>query len=453
MAAYDLVIRGNVVTPEGVIADGWVAISGERIGAVGSGEEPQASQRHDAGSAFVLPGLIDGQTHAGSQFGFPGLEPTTRSAVAGGVTTLVDMPYDEPQPVDATDVLEQKVAAIHKYAYCDVALYGTIKSVPDVAQIKALAEGGVAAFKISSFENHPVRFPRITNEHALTLLQTLSDTDLPIGLHNEDQEIVKARIAQLTAQGRTAPGDHDPSRPEVAEVLATSTFLELGAATGAHVHIVHISTPRGFELVRRYRQEGVRATAEMCVHYLHFDAARDVERLGALIKVNPPIRGNVRDALWRELLSGNVEFVSSDHSAWPLARKQSDSIFKVAAGIPGLETLGPVFFSDLRQRVSDPAVLTARYLSEKPARFFGLFPRKGALVPGADADITILDPTSWTYSAANAHDGLGWSPYDGEKMAARPSATFVRGTLVWDGKDVIGKPGYGRYQRRPRREH
>jgi allantoinase len=162
MASYDLVIRGGVVTPEGVISDGWVAVSGERIAAVGSGNEPQASRRHDAGSAFVLPGLIDGQTHAGSQFGFPGLEPTTRSAVAGCITTMVDMPYDEPQPADGADVLEQKIAAIHTHAHCDVALYGTIKSVPDVAQIRALAQGGVAAFKISSFENHPIRFPRIT---------------------------------------------------------------------------------------------------------------------------------------------------------------------------------------------------------------------------------------------------------------------------------------------------
>ena len=448
MPSFDILIRGNVVTPQGVLPDSWVAIADERIAAVGSGSEPQATRRHDAGSAYILPGLIDGQTHAGSQFGFPGIEPTTRSAVAGGITTIVDMPYDEPQPVDRLDVLKAKVAAISKHAYCEVALYATIPSVPVVDEITKLAQAGVAAFKISSFENHPVRFPRITNEHALTLLQTLADMDLPVGLHNEDQEVARAQTALLIAQGRTAPEDHDPSRPEVAELLSTVNFLELGAATGAHVHIVHISTPRGFELVRRYREDGVRATAEMCVHYLHFNAAKDIERLGALMKVNPPIRSNVQEGLWRELLGGNVEFVSSDHSAWPLARKQADSIYKVAAGIPGLETLAPVFYSDLAKRVADPAVMTARYLSEKPARFFGLWPRKGALMPGADADITILDPKSWTYSAARAHDGLGWSPYDGERFAARPAATFVRGALVWDGKCITGKPGHGRYTRR-----
>ena len=293
-----------------------------------------------------------------------------------------------------------------------------------------------------------MRFPRITNEHTLTLLETLADTDLPVGLHNEDQDIVKAVSARFLAEGRTAPKDHDPSRPEVAELVATANFLELGAATGAHVHIVHISTPRGFELVRRYRDEGVRATAEMCVHYLHFDAAEDIERLGALMKVNPPIRSNARDALWDELFAGNVDFVSSDHSAWPLARKQADSIFKVAAGIPGLETLAPVFYSDLAERVEDPALMTALYLAEKPARFFGLWPRKGALVPGADADITILDPTSYTYSASATNNGLNWSPFDSERLAARPAATFVRGALAWDGTSIVGKAGHGRYVRR-----
>jgi allantoinase len=446
--SYDLLIRGNIVTPEGILPDAWVAVQGETIAAVGSGSEPQAARRYDAGSAFVLPGLIDGQTHAGSQFGFPGIEPTTRSAVAGGITTIVDMPYDEPQPVDSVEVLEAKVRMIGERAYCNVALYATVSSTPDVDQIMKLAGAGVAAFKISSFENHPTRFPRITNEHAFTLLKVLADTDLPTGLHNEDQEIIKAQIAAFEAQGRTAPEDHDPSRPEVAELLATANFLELGAAAGAHVHIVHISTPRGFDLVRRYREDGFRATAEMCVHYLHFDAAVDTARLGGLMKVNPPIRGNVREALWQEMLSGGVEFVSSDHSAWPLERKQAASILKIAAGIPGLETLVPAFYSDVSSRVDDPASFTAHYLSERPARFFGLWPRKGAIIPGADADIAILEPQAWTYSAKHAQDGLGWSPFDGEQFAVRPVATFVRGAMVWDGKAIVGERGVGRYEKR-----
>ena len=436
------------MTPDGVTPDGWVAVSGGTIEAIGRGAPPPARKTHHTETGFVMPGLIDGQTHAGSQFGFPGIEQTTRSAVAGGITTIVDMPYDEPQPVDSVEVLEEKVRTVGERAYSNVALYATVAATPDIDQIRRLADAGVAAFKISSFENHPTRFPRITNEHALTLLETLADTDLPVGLHNEDQEIIKAQIARFEAQGRTRPEDHDPSRPEVAEILATATFLELGAASGAHVHIVHISTPRGFELVRRYRDEGHRATAEMCVHYLHFDAALDMPRLGGLLKVNPPIRGHVRDALWEEMLNGGVEFVSSDHSAWPLERKKASSIFKVAAGIPGLETLGPAFFTDCIARDMDAPMLTAHFLAEQPAKFFGLWPRKGALAPGADADIAIFEPGDTAYSAKAAQDGLGWSPFDGETFAIRPAATFVRGQQVWDGASIVAQRGVGRFEAR-----
>lgn len=201
-------------------------------------------------------------------------------------------------------------------------------------------------------------------------------------------------------------------------------------------------------MVRRYRDMGHRATAEMCVHYLHFDAAEDMPRLGALMKVNPPIRAGAREALWEKLDGGDVDFVSSDHSAWPLARKQDPSIFKVAAGIPGLETLLPAFYSGLvaRNRSADAAASEAAlYLAERPARFFGLWPRKGAIAPGFDADFAVIDPAGFTFEAARAHDGLGWSPFDGERFAARPAATFVRGREVWDGREIVGTPGQGRF--------
>jgi len=355
------------------------------------------------------------------------------------------MPYDEPRPVDTVELLEQKAAAVRKHAYGDVALYATVSKVPNLADVEKLAKAGACAFKISSFEAHPTRFPRIANDHTLDLLEALAATDLPVGLHNEDQEIVRSRVARFEAAGRTAPLDHDPSRPAVAEDAATAVFLELGVASGAHVHIVHISTPRGFELVRRYKSEGFRATGEMCVHYLHFDASEAMPRLGPLLKVNPPIRSGVRDRLWGELAAGGADFVSSDHSAWPLDRKNTGSILSAAAGIPGLETLLPAFYSGLMARGYDAPSSAALYLSERPARFFGLWPQKGGLMPGADADIVVLDPKPWIFRAAEARDGSGWSPFDGETFTGRPVATYVRGRLVWDGRNIVGEPGHGRF--------
>ena len=448
MTAYDLLVCGDVLTPDGLLRDGWVAVTGEIVAAVGVGPRPEAKQIHEARGGTILPGFVDGQTHAGSYKGLEGIAPTTRSAVAGGITTIVDMPYDNPDPLNTVARLAAKNEAIERLAYGDVALYGTLAKGQGVDAIEALMEGGICALKISSFESHPVRFPRIGNDQTLDILEAVATKNLPVGLHNEDQEIVRSRIAGLAAQGKTTPEWHVPSRPVAAELAATAAFLELGAATGAHVHLVHLSTPRGYALVEQYREKGFRATAELCIHYLCFDAAADMARLGARMKVNPPIRADVRDGLWDAVTHGKVEFISSDHSSWPVTNKLVPSIFDAGAGIPGLETLAPALFRGLRGRVDDPLAVLAAQLSERPARFFGLWPRKGVIRPGADADLVVFEPTEWRFDASQTHDGLNWSPFDGETFPGRAAATYVRGKLVWDGKTVVGPQGHGRFIRR-----
>lgn len=442
----DLVLKGRVVTPAGIVENGWIAITGETISAVGTGEAPSAARTEDFGSAFLLPGVVDGQTHAGSQIGFPGMAMTTEAAVRGGVTTIVDMPYDHPIPVTTAAVLKEKVEAIHAHAVCDVALYGTVPTTPDLADIKGLIEAGVCAFKISSFEAHPDRFPRIGNPATLTLLKALEGTGLPLGLHNEDQEIVRQTTKDFIAASKTGPEHHSDSRPPVAEMVATGNFLELAAATTAHAHIVHISVPEGFDMVAAYRERGFAATAEMCVHYLLFDAATDMKRLGGLLKVNPPIRDGEVDALWQVLEDDLCTFISSDHSAWPLDRKTNASIFDVAAGMPGLEAMLPAFVTAATRRYSaDEAIeLAAQYMADRPARFFGL-KNKGRLAPGYDADIAVLADASYTYDAKANPSGPGWSAYDGDTFSVTPAATFVRGAKMWDGKAVADAAGHGRF--------
>lgn len=443
---FDTIISGRVVTPQAIIENGWIAIANETIAAVGHGEPPAARTIERYGSHYILPGIIDGQTHAGSQIGFPGLAPTTRMAVMGGVTTIVDMPYDEPSPVTTAALLSQKVAAIGEHAVCDVALYGTVPMAPDRHHIAALVDGGVCAFKISSFEAHPSRFPRISNDAVLMLLDALADSGLPLGLHNEDQEIVRSATAKLRAEGKHSAAFHSPSRPEVAELTATANFLEVGARSGTPLHIVHISTPEGFRLVESYRQRGVAASGEMCVHYLHFDASTDMPRLGGKLKVNPPVREGCRDALWQVIAQDQCAFISSDHSAWPLSRKQGPTIFDDAAGMPGLDTLLPVFFTDAASRygADRAASMAADLMSARVAHFFGLA-RKGLLAPGMDADICVLAPGEIRYDSSLIGDGPGWSAYDEETLAARPVATYVRGRLAWNGKRVTALAGHGRF--------
>jgi allantoinase len=441
----DLLIRGTIVTPDGPIRDGWLTIEGGTIGAIGTGEAPAAADVFDAGTALVMPGVIDGQTHAGSYGGLKGIGSTTRSAVAGGITTIVDMPYDNPAPLNDMATLEAKIAAVRQYAHANVALYATIMPGQSTDDVKALIEAGVVAFKISGFESSPTRFPRVPADLVLDLFEVLADTAVPLGIHNEDQEIVRSRIARAKAAGRDGIEAHSESRPPAAELASTAHFLEIGAASGAHAHIVHLTSARGFQLVENYVRDGYRATGELCVHYLWFDPAEDGPELGARMKVNPPIRPGQVEKLWQEVVAGRVAFVSSDHSSWPIDNKFTPSIFEAGAGVPGLETLLPAFFSGAEQRGFDAVRLTAEQLSENPARFFGLWPQKGALVPGADADIAIMTQTPNVWDASNAHDELNWSPFDGREFSVKVTRTYVNGVLAWDGTAVTNAGGDGAY--------
>ncbi len=446
--SFDLVIRGTAVLPEGPMENAWLGISAGKISAIGAGDAPEAAMVHDCGDDLILPGIIDGQTHACSYGGLPGIRSTTRSAIAGGVTTIVDMPYDNPAPLNDTVRLAEKVAAIADHAHAHVALYATILPGQSTDAVESLIEGGVAAFKISTFESSPTRFPRIPSDLILDIFLALADTAIPLGVHNEDQEIVRAYIAAAKASGANGIEAHSASRPPAAELAATAQFLELGASAGAHAHIVHLTNGRGFQLVDNYLGDGFRATGELCVHYLWFDPERDGKDLGARMKVNPPIRPGQIDALWDEILAGRVAFVSSDHSSWPIDNKLTDSIFDAGAGVPGLETLLPAFWTAAEERGLEAATLTVEMLCERPAKFFGLWPEKGSIRIGGDADLTIVSRVPQTWDARNAHDELRWSPFDGRRFTIKVSRTYLDGRLAFDGDTVLNQPGDGQYLRR-----
>ncbi len=446
--SFDLIVRGTAVLPEGPLDHAWIGIGDGKVQAIGTGDAPPSAELHDAGGDLIIPGVVDGQTHACSYGGLPGIRSTTRSAIAGGITTIVDMPYDNPAPLNTVERLNDKVEAIREHAHSHVALYGTILPEQTTDDIKPLIEAGVVAFKISTFESSPTRFPRIPAQQILATFQALSDTVIPLGVHNEDQEIVRAHIALAKAAGRDGIEAHSESRPPAAELAATAQFLELGASAGAHAHIVHLTTARGFQLVDNYLADGYAATGELCVHYLWFDPDKDGPELGAKMKVNPPIRPGQIDALWDEIIAGRVAFVSSDHSSWPIDNKFTPSIFDAGAGVPGLETLLPAFYTAAEARGLDAPQMTVEHLCERPARFFGLWPEKGAIRVGGDADLTILSREKTIWDSSKAHDELNWSPFDGREFSVKVVRTYLSGQLAFDGNDVVNEPGSGHYVRR-----
>lgn len=441
----DTVITGDVVLAETVLTNGFVGIAGERIEAVGSGEPPKAKKIRHFKNSLVFPGIVDGQIHAGSFEGVEGLRDATRAAAAGGVTTVVDMPFDEPVPVDSVERLTAKIEALEKIALVDVGLYATAPKNQDNYAIHDLAAAGAAAIKLSTFEYHPIRFPRFSTAEMYEIFQEAAAVDLPVAFHNEDQELVTHLVDRWIAKGDLSPAAHGGSRPPIAELVADAQILELASHTNVRCHIVHSSLAAGNRIAMHYRSLGNSVSVETCIHYLYFDE-QDVIRLGAYLKINPPIRSEgERDALWHSMLLGEVDFVSTDHVAWPESRKSDPDIFKNGSGIPGLETFLPAFYSAAVDQRSLSPSFVARMAAENPARHFGLFPNKGQIAVGADADIAVLVREPQQFNAEEMTSDTKWSPFSGSTLAGRVVATYVRGQPVYEEGSIVAKPGYGRF--------
>jgi allantoinase len=446
---FDRVYLGDVVTASEIIKSGFVAIAGERIAAVGQGEPPPAHALIDHSGKMIFPGLVDGHMHTSSAIGWAGIEGSTRSAAAGGVTTCVDMPYDVPQAVTDAEVLADKIGWVERTAHVDVALYGTIRKIGGVEAIAGLAAGGVSAFKLSTYEYDAVRLPRIDHPTMVAAFSEIAKTGLMVSVHNEDQELVERLTEQARAAGQTDAIMHCRTRPPLAETMADLEIFEIGMATGAHVHMAHSSLARGFDIAAAFRGMGGQTTGEACIQYLCM-TEEDIVRLGGRGKCNPPFRTKDEvERMWHSLQADQIAYVSTDHAPWPADRKGSPDIFANGAGLTGLQSFAPLMFTLLDERGLSPTLM-ATYCAERSAKLHGLYPRKGTLRVGSDADLLVMERADYLFDEASIEDreAMRWSPYHGRRMRGRVVETVLRGTTIWDGKQVLAVPGTGSFIRR-----
>ena len=424
--------------------DGEIGIAQGRIAALGAPGELSAEERIDVPAGqLILPGHVDAHVHTGSAPG-EGVARATAAAAAGGVTTIIDMPYDDPEPVNSLARFEAKVAKVEAEAHVDVALYATVAPSGGLDEIAPLHAAGAAAFKVSTFETHPVRFPRVPDGELLLAMGICAGLGALVCFHPENDDVVRRLTAQLVDEGRSDPMAHADARPPVAESEAIGRALELGLATGCRTHLCHVSIERGFALVARALADGGDASAETCTHYLVLDED-DLRRQAGRAKINPPLRPRAeQDSLWRLLDTGRVDQVTSDHVGWARELKDTPDIFAARSGVPGLETTLPLLFSEGVIRRGVPLGTLLHVLCEGPAARYGLALRKGAIAPGADADLVIFDPNEqWRIDERELICQAGWSPYHGREVTGRVKQVLVRGGTVFADREVRARAGSG----------
>jgi len=428
-----LLVRGGTVVDEHDARRGDVLIADGRI-ADDTAQRPD--QEFDATGLHVLPGVVDAHVHFNEpgRTEWEGFLRGTAAAAAGGVTTVADMPLNCHPPTLDVRALAIKRGAVAEHARVDYAFWGGV--VPQsLEHLAELRDAGVVGVKAFLCDSGLAEYPPLDEFCLLDVMQRCAELGLLLALHAESPVHLGA------ATGMGSPIAWARSRPPRAEVEAVRMALETARVTGARLHFVHISTAEAARLVAQARGEGLDVTQETCPHYLTLDES-DLERLGAVAKCAPPLRSrSTVDALWQAVVDGEVDLIASDHSPCPPAMKAVDDIWSAWGGISGVQMTLPLVLSG--QRLSLPRVV--QLLCANPARRLGLYPRKGALLAGSDADIAIVDlDADWTLHEQDLHSRWPLSPFVGRTLRGRVVATFVRGQLVYRDGVVLGEPGFGR---------
>jgi len=456
--SFDTIIRnGSVVTAtDTYVAD--VAISDGKVASIGKGLSVEnASKVLEAAGKLVLPGGIDVHTHLDMPFGgttsADDFETGTRAAAFGGTTTLVDfaIQYKGQRLRQAFDTWMGKAAS---KAVCDYAFHCIVTDVSagQLSEMNDLVHEGVTSFKL--FMAYPGVF-MLDDGSILKALQTTSKNGGMVCMHAENGSAIDVIVQQALAEGKRAPKYHALTRPTTAEAEATARAIALAEMAGAPIYIVHLSCNDALEKVREARDRGLPVYAETCPQYLYlsienFDAPGFE---GAKYVFTPPLREKWhQEKLWNGLKRDHLQVVSTDHCPFCFKEQKElgkDDFTKIPNGGPGVEHRMSLIYSG---GVAGGRFTVNRFVelvATTPAKLFGLYPRKGTIAVGSDADLVIFDPDrKHTISAKTHHMRVDYSMFEGIQVTGMPDVVLSRGKVVVDGDQFLGRPGRGEFLRR-----
>lgn len=451
------VIRNGTLVTEMESVVGDVRIDGETIEAVGVNLPPRSGDDViDAAGCYVMPGMIDPHVHfrlrVGEHDTVDDFVAGTRSAACGGVTTVIDF-VSEGVDRSLLDALDARVAEMDAQLHVDAGLHMTVVDLDhgQAEELPAVVERGISSIKVYTTYRQGGFY--CDDDTWYRTLELARDLGMLVIVHAENDAMVEATKARFVAAGESDLTHHPASRPALAELEAVNRGLFLAReAGGAPIYFVHMSAGRTPQLVAAARAQDLPALGEVCVHHLLLteeDYAEEPERYF----MTPPLR-SVQDQarLWQALVQGRVDVVSTDHCAYHQARRTQDNDFRTASpGVPGVETRLMLMYTSAVAEGHLSVSRLVQLLSVNPARIFGLYPRKGALLPGSDADVVIYDPRErWTLGDNDLHSNAGFTPFNGMTVQGHVRTTISRGRIVWHDGEFRGDTTHGRFLERRR---
>jgi allantoinase len=436
----------RVLTPEGLVPAALVVDEGRIAEACGWDVVSGSAGLHDFGDALILPGLVDTHVHINDPGrDWEGFETATRAAASGGVTTLVDMPLNcIPETTDLRS-LAAKRAAARRHVWVDWAAWGGVVR-GNAGALLPMARAGVPGFKCFLIDSGIDGFAWVGEADLRLAFERLRGTGLPLLAHAEVAGPVDAATQTLSQSDWHKYSTYLRSRPDTAEIEAIGLLIRLALEFSSPIHIVHLSSAKALPLLAEARRRGVPVTIETCVQYLWF-AAEEIPDGATEFKCAPPIRGRAnREALWDAVEDGLIDMITTDHSPCPPAmkRREEGRWDQAWGGIASLGLALPVIWTALHLRGFDStesAERVAEWMAAAPARLAGLAGKKGALVPGADADFLILDPDArWTVTEESLHFRHKVSPYLGTELRGKARETWLSGEPVYRDGEFLGVP-------------
>jgi dihydropyrimidinase len=462
-----LIQSGELITAEESIrAD--LLIEGEKISAIGPNLKAPGATIVDASGKFVFPGGIDPHTHfALPMFGTISSDDHYtghKAAAFGGTTTVIDfVPQDDPSLHKAVDIWHAKADDM---AAVDFGFHMNLTRMSDrvLEQIPTLIDGGITTLKVFTAYNERLR---LQDGEIFKVLRLAAQLGMLTLLHAENGDVIEILTDEALAAGHTEAVWHARTRPAWGAVESVLRGVALAEQVGAPLYVVHLNTAGGLEQIRYGRARGAQVMAETCPQYLFFSVEHLERPDGAKWVCSPPMRApEDHEALWEGVEDGSIQTFGTDHCpffydgtrpieyegeqiAIPGKELGAQDFTKIPNGLPGVGDRLPILWTHGvgKGRISPNQFVAL--MSTNSAKIFGLYPRKGALAPGSDADIVIWDPQrTLTYGVEYAHHRTDYNLYEGWELTGYPEKVFLRGQLIVDGDQWLGKPGMGRFLKR-----